>query len=118
VPCGGLDGIKRELVPPANIDGNIFEMSKKEQKELGIESLPGTLYQAIEELEKDPFIKEVLGKHTYQKYLEAKKRNGKNTPARLPAGKLINTFINSKGKRIYEGGDISGKHNCCVSEHR
>ena len=71
--AAGLDGVERKLKPPASVDRNIFEMTKEEQIELGVESLPTTLLQAIEELEKDELIKEVLGNHTYEKYMEAKK---------------------------------------------
>lgn len=70
--AAGLDGIKRKLKPAASVDRNIYEMTKKEQLELGIESLPESLYEAIIEFEKDDLIKKVLGSHSYEKYLEAK----------------------------------------------
>ena len=35
--------------------------------------MPETLGEAIEEFEKDDFLKAVLGRHVYTKYLEAKK---------------------------------------------
>lgn len=72
--AAGLDGIKRNLIPPTSVDRNISEMTIKEKSELGIENLPSTLYQAIEEVEKDTLIQDVLGDHTYTKYLEAKKQ--------------------------------------------
>lgn len=69
----GLDGIKNKIEPPASVDCNIFEMSGEEQQKLGIEEVPGTLIEAIYEMEKDPFIREVLGDHAYEKYVAAKK---------------------------------------------
>ncbi len=71
--AAGLDGIKRGLTPPASIDKNIFEMSAEDKKEYGIESLPANLDEAIKELEKDEFIKNVLGNHIFSKYITAKK---------------------------------------------
>lgn len=69
----GLDGIINEITPPCSVDCNIFEMSKEEKRAQGIEEIPGTLIEAIYHMEADPFIKDVLGEHTYNKYIEAKK---------------------------------------------
>ncbi len=71
--AAGLDGIKKNMVPPKSIDKNIFEMSNRELVRSGIKCLPGTLADAISKCEKDGFMREVLGKHIYEKYLEAKK---------------------------------------------
>ena len=48
-------------------------MSDEEKSLAGIERLPGTLFEAIEELEKDEFIQNSLGNHVANKYIEAKK---------------------------------------------
>lgn len=69
----GLDGIINKIMPPESIDGNIFEMSDEERAECNIEELPGTLIEAVYEMEKDDLIKKVLGTHTYTKYISAKK---------------------------------------------
>ncbi|SHJ18014.1 type I glutamate--ammonia ligase [Parasporobacterium paucivorans] len=72
--AAGLDGIKRELTPKGEVCCNIFELTEEEQKELGIESLPCNLMDAITEMEKSEFVQEVLGNHTGTKYLKAKKK--------------------------------------------
>lgn len=69
----GLEGIINHIEPPASVDCNIFEMPKEQKKELGIQSLPGTLNEAVYELEQDAFIRSVLGEHVSAKYIEAKK---------------------------------------------
>lgn len=69
----GLEGIINHIEPPASVDCNIFEMAKEQKKELGIQSLPGTLNEAVYELEQDAFIRSVLGEHVSAKYIEAKK---------------------------------------------
>lgn len=71
--ASGLDGIRRKLTPPNSIDCNVFELSEAERQKRGLERLPADLGEAIEELKKDVFIQEVLGTHTTEKYLEAKK---------------------------------------------
>ncbi len=69
----GLDGIMNQIQPPASVDCNIFAMTEEEKKAQGIEAIPGTLIEAVYELEKDEFIQEVLGRHVSGKYIEAKK---------------------------------------------
>lgn len=70
--AAGLDGIKRGLTPPPSIEGNIFAMTEDERKAAGIEVLPADLYDAIEELKKDEFVKTTLGEHASHVYIEAK----------------------------------------------
>lgn len=72
--AAGLDGIKKGLVPPASTSKNIFAMTAEELKEDGIDHLPGTLEDAMYEYASDPFTKEALGEHVYEKYLEGKLR--------------------------------------------
>ena len=48
-------------------------MSEDEIKKAGIELLPNSLEEATSEFENNEFIMTVLGKHVYEKYLEAKK---------------------------------------------
>lgn len=72
--AAGLDGIRKEMVPPEPFNGNAFSMRRSEMKKLGIHHLPETLGEAIEAFENDTFLQQVLGEHIYTKYLEAKKR--------------------------------------------
>lgn len=74
----GLDGIVNKIEPPASVDCNIFSLSEEEKKALGIEAIPGTLIEAVYELERDEFIQNVLGKHVSTKYIEAKKAEWAN----------------------------------------
>lgn len=70
----GLDGIRNQIEPPAEIKGNIFEMSREEQEKAAIGILPGTLIEAVELLEQDAFLQDVLGEHIYEKFVEVKKQ--------------------------------------------
>lgn len=70
--AAGLDGIKRGLTPPAAVNKNIFEMTQEERESQNIKSLPINLEAALEELKKDELIKGVMGKHVYDKFVEAK----------------------------------------------
>ncbi len=70
----GLEGIEKKVRPPKSVDLNIFEMSQAQKKKLHIDAIPGTLIEAVECLEKDRFVQEVLGKHISETYIEAKRR--------------------------------------------
>lgn len=69
----GLDGIKNKIEPPASTDQNIYEMTADQLSELEIESLPGSLAEAIKYLEEDDIILDALGDHIANRYIEAKK---------------------------------------------
>lgn len=68
----GLSGIKEKLQPPASVDLNIYEMSNEERKAHGIHSLPGSLLEALQELARDDVMREALGEHIFNRYIEAK----------------------------------------------
>ena len=69
----GLEGIQNKIMPPESVDRNIFAMTEEEREELGIEAIPGTLIEAVYELEKDALVRSVLGRHVSDKYIQAKK---------------------------------------------
>ena len=70
--AAGLDGIKNKIQPDAELRENVFELTEQDKKRLGIESLPADLHEAVECLKSDDFIREILGEHIYDKYIEAK----------------------------------------------
>jgi glutamine synthetase len=70
----GLKGIEEGLTPPEPQDKNIFAMTPAEMKAAGITALPGSLGEAIRSAEKSDFLKEALGEHIFDNYLELKKK--------------------------------------------
>lgn len=68
----GLDGIANKIQPPPPIDTNVFYMTHEQMKEGSIDSLPADLKEAIEEMKNSKLLKEVLGNHIFEKYIEAK----------------------------------------------
>ena len=68
----GLDGIINRIEPPKSVDYNIYTMTNQERKALNIEHLPSTLMEALEELKRDTFILDVLGRHIAENYISAK----------------------------------------------
>ncbi|ROR27450.1 glutamine synthetase [Mobilisporobacter senegalensis] len=63
--AAGLDGIKRNLTPPPSIE------NKNESD--NILRLPKSLDEAIKEFEKDEYIKDVVGNHFAEQYINTKK---------------------------------------------
>jgi glutamine synthetase len=55
--AAGLDGVRRELEPPAPVEGMIYELPEDVQ---GL-ALPTTFQEALEALDADPVIREALG---------------------------------------------------------
>ena len=72
--AAGLDGIEKGMVPPEEIQENIFSMNAKTRAARGIESLPGSLEEAITELKNDELIMNVLGDHITSQYIAGKER--------------------------------------------
>lgn len=68
----GLDGIKNKIEPPPSCDRNIYELTAGERQELGIDTLPESLNEALMELSNDEVIKDTLGDHVLQRFMEAK----------------------------------------------
>ncbi|MPM38254.1 Glutamine synthetase [bioreactor metagenome] len=70
--AAGLDGVEKGMKPPAEVNANIFAMDCETRAANGIESLPGSLEEALEELKKNAFIKETLGEHVFENYIAGK----------------------------------------------
>jgi glutamine synthetase len=70
----GLDGIKNKIDPPAPADVNIYKLTAEERAQMGIPALPGSLYEALEELKKSEIAKAALGDHIYSEFLRTKER--------------------------------------------
>jgi len=70
----GLDGIERGLDCPDPIRENIYEFDEQKREEYGIDTLPGSLGEAVSELEDDEVVQDALGPHVADKFIEAKKQ--------------------------------------------
>ena len=65
----GLDGIENRIDPGEPTTLNLFHLSNGERDKHGIESLPGSLKEALDSLETDDVIKNALGEHVYQDFM-------------------------------------------------
>jgi glutamine synthetase len=71
--AAGLDGIKNKIDAGEPVNENIFEMSEREKKRRKIEQLPANLSDALDCLEKDDVVKNALGEHICENFIQAKR---------------------------------------------
>jgi glutamine synthetase len=71
--AAALDGIDRQMTPPPALNNvNLYHLDKEERTALGVQELPGSLAEALEELEQDQVLKDALGPVTYEAFIRAK----------------------------------------------
>jgi len=68
----GLDGIKNRMKLPAPTNRNIYVMTEEERIEEGIQMLPTSLREALDELVRNEVICEALGDHALAHFYELK----------------------------------------------
>ena len=69
-----LDGVRNKIEPPAPVDSNIYKLTSKERKRQKIDSLPGTLIEAVELLDKSLVANAALGQHIMNEFVTAKEK--------------------------------------------
>jgi len=70
----GLDGIKNNLTPPDPIEENIYTLDDESLAHKNIDILPISLERAIDEMENNTLVRETLGDHLFDRYLDVKKK--------------------------------------------
>ncbi len=71
--AAALYGIDHKLTPPEPLnDVNVYELTREERKHLNIVELPGSLREALMELENNDVIKCALGETLYDAFVRAK----------------------------------------------
>ncbi len=69
----GLKGIEEKLELPDEAIGDIHAMSDSERAELGIQTLPGDLGEAIELFDGSELMREILGHHIHEYFVRNKR---------------------------------------------
>ena len=70
----GLKGVEGKYPLPEPVEHDIFEMDAKARAEAGITSLPGSLWEALEEFKQSVMANEVLGDHIFGKVIANKEK--------------------------------------------
>ena len=68
-----MDGVENKLTPPKGLNNiDIYDLTSDERIEMGINQLPGSLLEALSELENDDIVKSSLGDNLYNAFVRAK----------------------------------------------
>ena len=70
--AAGLDGMERKLTPPDPVEENLYHFDAAKLESRKIRQLPGTLREALDELSRDEVIRDALGDHVLERFIEAK----------------------------------------------
>lgn len=83
----GLDGIRKKIDAGDPVDANVYHLTEAERKKLGIQILPTSLKEALEEWNSDDICKQALGRENAEKYIELKMQEWKEYEPHQPNDK-------------------------------
>lgn len=68
--AAGMDGIENKLELQDPVEENLYHFTDEDLKRRNIPTLPATLGEAVEELQKDEVVQAALGDHVYERLVE------------------------------------------------
>jgi glutamine synthetase len=71
--AAGLRGIAEGYPLPPEADANLFSLSPRELEKKGIQSLPPSLHDAVNEMERSELLAETLGDHVFEWFIRNKR---------------------------------------------
>jgi glutamine synthetase len=71
--AAGMKGIDQGLDLPREAEDDVWSLTDRERRSLGIEPLPKSLYEAIEIAEGSELLAETLGEHVFDFFLRNKR---------------------------------------------
>ncbi|MBA7639401.1 Glutamine synthetase [subsurface metagenome] len=81
--AAGLEGIEKGLEPPKPVEENVYELSEAERQKRGIGVLPASLLEAILLAEKSQLVRQALGDHVFDAFIQNKKIEWNNYRAQV-----------------------------------
>ena len=71
--AAGLEGIRKDYPLPSPAETSMHEIGDEKRSDMGIETLPETLREAISLTEKSKIVRDCLGEHVFQSFIRNKK---------------------------------------------
>ncbi len=71
--ASGLEGIEKQYEIPEPVEENVYEMTDEERQKRGIDTLPGSLWEAIQLTEESEVVRKALGDHVFDAFIKNKK---------------------------------------------
>ena len=114
--AAGLDGVEKKLPAGKRNDKNLYEVSIEDLQAEGIEFLPTTLNEALDELEKDDVTMEALGREYAEYYVGVKRDEWKRYHNSVSQWKTVTIRDSTKEEpsRHKEEGHSLPYFRCCT----
>src|SRR5688572_24927014 len=71
--AAGMAGVNGRYELRAPLEEDVFHLSADQRKKLSVEELPGSLDEAVKLTEKSTLVREALGEHVFDKFVENKR---------------------------------------------
>jgi len=71
--AAGLKGIEKDYPLADPVEEDIYEFTPEKRRKMKIDELPGSLFEAVSVCEKSQLVREALGDHIFNKFIENKK---------------------------------------------
>ena len=71
--AAGLRGVEEGLELPPEARANLYDLSRGEQRDLGVAGLPANLSEALDEMEESTLVRDALGDHIFEWFLRNKR---------------------------------------------
>lgn len=83
----GLDGIRKKTDPGDPVDVNIYHLTESERRKLGVQVLPTSLKEALEEWKSDGVCLRAIGKEIAEAYVNLKMEEWHDYEPQMPSNK-------------------------------
>jgi glutamine synthetase len=70
--AAGLKGVEEEIQPPSPVEEDVYGFDDQRLEKFYIKTLPSDLEEAIEEFKGSELVRDTLGEHAFNKYLDVK----------------------------------------------
>ncbi len=71
--AAGLEGIKTKCEIPEPVEENVYEMTEEQRQARGIDTLPSSLWEAVQLTKNSELVRKALGDHVFNAFIENKK---------------------------------------------
>ena len=70
--AAGMKGVQEKYELPPSVEENIYEMTPVDRVNKNIDTLPGDLFGAVQHMKKSELMRETLGEHVFNKFIDNK----------------------------------------------
>ena len=71
--AAGLEGVEEGYDLPPELTANLYEMTAEERLAEGVTALPGSLEEAVAEMERSELVARALGEHVFEWFIRNKR---------------------------------------------